>query len=150
MEENFDIVNISHQTTYYRIQREAYGWRKCSNSQARRTTSACSGSPLEASKCVLGTSGKCIWEQILSYDSCCLLELIRDGWSENKFPETVSRAKEIYGVEALRPATDSKNEATISICWWYCLYLLQNRLINSAAESQKSFFKVWMEADVRN
>jgi len=25
MEENFDIVNISHQTTYYRIQREAYG-----------------------------------------------------------------------------------------------------------------------------
>jgi hypothetical protein len=25
MEENFDIVNISHQATYYRIQREAYG-----------------------------------------------------------------------------------------------------------------------------
>lgn len=44
---------------------------------------------------------------------------------QRKCLNTVFKATETYGVAELRPATVSKEETTICICWWYCLYLLE-------------------------
>ncbi|KAL3597828.1 hypothetical protein D5086_009465 [Populus alba] len=65
-------------------------------SQARRITGACSWDTLKPPNVFLGLQMAC--------------------FRNLKFPETSLRAKEIHGVAALRPETDSENEATISIC----------------------------------
>lgn len=55
----------------------------------------------------------------------CLSWSVITFFRQRKCLATVFKAKETYGVAELRPTTDSNDETTICICWWYCLYLLQ-------------------------
>ena len=123
-----------------------YGWRKCSKSQARRTETALSGSPL------CGLQALC-W----IIPNCCKARCCRSWWSTNlslepsTFPpeqssspklllvalicaemasfrhlncfEMVCKAKAVYDFADPCPAACSNEETTICICWWYCLYL---------------------------
>lgn len=122
----------------------AYGWRKCSKSQARSMVTARSGNPLwglQAWCCIPRCwSALCcrIWWSInlslepsafapkqSSSPSFLLVALICAEIASlrhrNCF-EIVRKASAVYDFADPKPAACSNAETTTCIWWWYCLY----------------------------
>lgn len=125
-----------------------YGWRKCSNSHARRMETARSGRPLcglQALCCIIPSCWRALcclrwWSTSLSLEPMDLAPPTRQSSSPRLIPvaficpemasrrqrncfEMVWRARAVYVLAEPWPATASKEETTICIWWWYCLYL---------------------------
>lgn len=139
----------------------SYGCRKCSKSQARRTETDLSGSPL------WGLQALC-W----IIPNCCKALCWRIWWSTNLslepslFPppkqssspklllavriwlviaslrhrncfDIVCSARAVYVLADPIPAACSNQEITICIWWWYCLYLCSTLKNNSKWNRKK-------------
>lgn len=126
----------------------AHGFKKCSKSQARSTETARSGSPRWGRQALCGIMPSCWsalcclrwWSTNRSLEPMDLLPPARLSSSpklllaariwpviaslrhRNCF-DIVRRARDVYALAEPNPATASKDETTLCIWWWYCLYL---------------------------
>lgn len=131
-----------HKTKQTRRFFPTYGWRKCSKSQALKTETELSGSPLwglQACCCIIPSCWRALccrscWSTYLRRDIPTPLSfeeasssprLFRAVWicpciasrRQRKWREIVWSARDVYGLAAPDPAITSKEDTTICI-WW--------------------------------